>query len=96
MSKQGYTYILTNKRNTVLYTGVTSDLIQRIWQHKQKIISGFSKKYNLDKLVYYEVFDSISDAIKREKQLKSGSRNKKVKLIEQLNSRYHDLYHSLV
>jgi len=77
-----YIYLLTNKNNTVLYTGVTSDLKSRIWQHKTKHYpKSFSAKYNLEKLVYYEVFRDINQAIFREKQIKSGSRARKVKLI---------------
>jgi putative endonuclease len=67
MSKQYYIYIMTNKLNSVLYTGVTSDLEKRVYEHKSKLIEGFTKKYNVDKLVYYEVYDDINDAITREK-----------------------------
>ena len=74
--KNFYIYILTNKNNTVLYVGVTNNLTRRIWEHKSKLIAGFTKKYNVDKLVYYEVLDNLTDAIKREKQLKAGSRKK--------------------
>lgn len=70
MQKYGYIYILFNKRNGTLYTGVTSNLVQRIYQHKNKVIDGFSKKYDIDKLGYYEVFDDIESAIIREKQIK--------------------------
>ena len=79
MQKCGYIYILFNKRNGTLYTGVTSNLVQRIYQHKNKVIDGFSKKYNLDKLGYYEAFDDIESAIVREKQIKAGSRLNKIK-----------------
>ncbi len=72
--KSAYIYILTNKNNDVLYIGVTSDLTKRIWEHKNKVVDGFTKKYNLDKLVYYEAGESITDAIKREKQLKLAQR----------------------
>ncbi|MEM9926148.1 MAG: GIY-YIG nuclease family protein [Rivularia sp. (in: cyanobacteria)] len=74
MSKQYYIYIITNQHNTVLYTGVTNDLIRRIYEHKEKIIAGFTKKYNVNKLVYYEIFTDINSAITREKQIKAGSR----------------------
>jgi putative endonuclease len=85
-------YILTNKNNTVLYVGVTNNLTRRIWEHKSKLIEGFTKKYNVDKLVYFESFDNPDDAIKREKQLKAGSRKKKVELISKLNPEWKELY----
>ena len=92
MGKSGFIYILTNNNNTVLYVGVTSNITTRIRQHR----SGFFKKsftgrYNLTKLVYYEMFISIEDAIRREKQLKAGSRKKKVELIEKNNKEWKDL-----
>ena len=96
MQKCGYIYILFNKRNGTLYTGVTSNLVQRIYQHKNKVIDGFSKKYNLDKLGYYEVFDDIESAIVREKQIKAGSRLNKIKLIESINPDWKDLYDSIL
>ena len=77
MEKKGYVYILTNKHNTTLYVGVTSNLPKRIYEHKNKIIKGFTSKYNLNKLVYYEHYESIYEAIVREKQLKGGSRKRK-------------------
>lgn len=92
MIKNYYIYILTNKNNTVLYVGVTNNLTRRIWEHKSKLIAGFTKKYNVDKLVYYEVLDNPTDAIKREKQLKAGSRKKKLDLINKLNPEWNDLY----
>jgi putative endonuclease len=90
--KQPAIYITTNKHNGVLYTGVTSNLPQRIVQHKNKAINGFSSKYNCTMLVYYEVFDDIENAILREKQIKAGSRKKKIELIENLNPTWKDLY----
>ena len=90
--KSGYVYIMTNKNNTVLYTGVTSDLVKRVYEHKNKLADGFTRKYNAVKLVYYEVFDDISEAIRREKQIKGGSRDNKVRLIESMNPRWDDLY----
>jgi len=87
-----FIYILTNENNHVLYIGVTNDLVKRTWEHKNKITKGFSYKYNLNKLVYYEIFSSINDAIKREKQLKAGSRKKKIDLIISKNPRWEDLY----
>ena len=90
--KNYYVYILTNKNNTVLYTGVTNSLTRRGWEHKAKLISSFTKKYNVSKLVYYEVFDNPTVAIKREKQIKAGSRKKKIELINSLNKEWTDLY----
>ncbi|MGE4318572.1 MAG: GIY-YIG nuclease family protein [Deferribacterales bacterium] len=92
MRKHGYIYILTNKWGTTLYTGVTSDIVKRVYQHKEKMSEGFSKDYNLDKLVYYELFDDIEDAIAREKQIKAGSRKKKIELISSMNPQWKDLY----
>jgi putative endonuclease len=89
---KGFIYILTNISNSVLYTGVTSDLKERISQHKsKKHPDSFSAKYNISKLVYYERFDSIGEAIKREKQVKGGSRKKKVDLITRMNPEWGDL-----
>ena len=89
-----YIYILTNKNNTVLYTGVTNDLARRIDEHKNKLIKGFTERYNVDKLVYYEVFDFIELAIKREKQIKGYSRSKKNLLIDQKNPDRNELYNN--
>jgi putative endonuclease len=75
---QYYTYILTNKTHSVLYVGVTNNLQTRIWEHKQKVFTGFTAKYNCDKLVYFEEYNWIQDAIDREKQIKAGSRKKKL------------------
>ena len=92
VGKGGFVYIITNKNNTTLYTGVTSDLINRLIQHIQKLYpNSFSAKYNLNKLVYYEAFQSIESAIEREKQIKAGSRHKKIKLIESKNLNCYDL-----
>ena len=79
--KNGFVYMLTNKNKTVIYTGVTSDLEQRVWQHKQKVFEGFTKKYNCNKLVWFQAAEEISSAIAREKQIKSWSRKKKEALI---------------
>ncbi|MDX8411535.1 MAG: GIY-YIG nuclease family protein [Mariprofundaceae bacterium] len=92
MRRQGYVYIMTNQRNTVLYTGVTSDLIKRVWQHREKLVDGFTKRYNLVKLVWYENHEDIRDAIAREKQIKAGSRAKKEVLIAAMNPQCRDLY----
>lgn len=91
MERGGYIYILTNKHNTVLYVGVTHDLLERVQGHKSMLEEGFTKKYNITKLVYYEIFDLIEDAIAREKQLKGGSRAKKIALIMKMNPEYRDL-----
>jgi putative endonuclease len=88
-------YILTNQRNTVLYTGVTGDLISRVHQHREKLLPGFTNRYNVSKLVYYEVGHDASGAIAREKQIKAGSRRKKIELINWLNPQWRDLYEDL-
>ena len=91
--KPGFIYILTNKNNTTLYIGVTTNIISRIQQHKDKInLKSFTAKYNLDKLVYYEAYQEIGDAIGREKHLKAGNRANKIRLIESLNPTWRDLY----
>ena len=92
MERQYYIYIITNKDNNVLYTGVTNSLSRRAFEHKQKLNLGFAKKYNLTKLVYYEIFDNVYDAIKREKQIKGGSRKDKIELIYRFNKDWKDLY----
>ena len=90
--KPGFIYILTNKYNTTLYTGVTANLVQRVKQHQEKTNKkAFTARYNLIKLVYYEAFQMIGDAIAREKQIKAGSRAKKIKLIESINPNWDDL-----
>jgi len=89
-----YIYILTNKHNTVLYTGVTNDLARRCHEHKIKLNKGFTAKYNVDKLIYYEVFDYIDLAIKREKQIKGISRSKKDSLIDKVNPNRDELYNN--
>ncbi len=93
--KQPAIYIVTNKRDGVLYTGVTSNLIKRVAEHKSKAIEGFSSKYNCTALVYYEIFNNMENAILREKQVKSGSRKKKLTLIENLNPEWKDLYSNI-
>lgn len=86
---------MTNKRNTVLYTGVTNDLKRRVYEHKEKFVEGFTKKYNINKLVYYEVFQDAENAILREKQIKGGSRAKKIALINSFNPNWNDLYNDI-
>ena len=95
MNKQYYTYIMSNKGNTVLYTGVTNDLKRRVYEHRKKLVDGFAERYNIFKLVYYEVSQDIESAILREKQIKGGSRQKKVELISSMNKKWRDLYSEL-
>jgi putative endonuclease len=96
MERGGYVYIMTNITNSTLYIGVTSDLKVRVWQHKNKEYpNSFTSRYKLFKLVYYEGFSSIEEAIYREKQLKGWSRAKKIKLIENLNPEWEDLFDKL-
>jgi putative endonuclease len=96
MSKSYYVYILTNKWNIVLYAGITDNLVGRTWQHKEKVVKSFTSKYNINKLVYYEVYQNPEEAIKREKQLKGGSRKKKIDLITKMNPEWKDLYEDLI
>jgi len=91
-----YIYILTNQENRVLYTGVTNNLISRIWQHKEKLLKGFTSKYNLTKLVYYETFTEVCDAIKKEKYIKGKKRKYKIDLIEQGNKEWKDLWSPII
>lgn len=86
-----YVYILTNTHHNVLYTGVTNDLERRCYEHKQKRIKGFTQKYNVDKLIYFERFDSINSAIAREKQIKGFSKEKKLALINKVNNDWKEL-----
>lgn len=87
-----YIYILTNKNNTVLYTGVTNDLVRRVYEHKNKLAKGFTERYNIDKLVYYEVASNPQSAIEREKQIKGMVRRKKIELINATNPEWKDLW----
>ena len=95
-SKQYYIYIMTNFENGTLYTGVTNNLIRRVYEHKNKLMEGFTSKYDLNKLVYYEIFDSAESAITREKQIKGGSRKKKLNLINTFNKNWEDLYEKII
>ena len=95
MEKNFYVYILASKRNGTLYVGVTSDLVKRVWEHKNKLVEGFTKKYGVDKLVYYEQFQDVESAIKREKRLKNYNRRWKLGLIEKLNPEWKDLYEEI-
>ncbi len=91
MIKQYYVYIVTNKTNKVLYTGVTNDLKKRIYEHKEHLVKGFTSRYNVYKLVYYDMCEDIESAILREKQIKGWARKKKVSLIESMNPEWKDL-----
>ena len=91
-NRQYYVYILANRTNVALYVGVTNDLKRRVYEHKQQLASGYTGKYDIDKLVYYEVLDNPENAIIREKRLKGGSRARKNRLVESLNPQWRDLY----
>ena len=91
MNRQYYVYIVTNKGNEVLYTGVTNDLARRVWEHRNGVAEGFTSRYNAGRLVYYEAFDDSEAAITREKQLKKGPRKRKIALIEASNPGWQDL-----
>ncbi len=91
MDKQFFVYMVTNKNNYAIYTGVTNNLIRRIYEHKNKLIDGFTKKYNCNKLVWYEIHETSISAIEKEKQIKAGSRKKKIELINLENEEWKDL-----
>jgi putative endonuclease len=95
VKKQYFLYILTNQRHTVPYTGVTSELKARIYQHREKLLLGFTNRYNVSKLVYYECAEDVTAAITREKQIKAGSCRKKIELIDRFNPEWRDLYDDL-
>jgi putative endonuclease len=90
-----YVYILASRRNGTLYIGVTNNVIRRVFEHKEKFNNGFTKRYNVVKLVYYEIFEDINEAILREKRLKKWNRNWKLSLIEKDNNAWRDLYYEL-
>ena len=92
MNKQYYVYILANKKNGTLYVGVTSDLVKRIYEHKEGVVEGFKKKYGLKLLVYYEIYYDIKEAILREKRIKKWERRWKINLIQKENPDWQDLY----
>ena len=92
MEKSPCVYILASQRHGTLYTGVTSNLIKRVWEHRESLVSGFTKKYGVKMLVYYEMHESMEDAIRREKQIKEWKRGWKIELIEKKNPRWDDLY----
>ena len=87
--------MITNKHNTVLYTGITGDLPKRVYEHKEKLVNGFTKKYNVDKIVYFESFENVDNEIQREKQIKNYSRKRKEELINEFNEEWKDLYTEL-
>ena len=91
MFKQYYVYIATNKRNTVLYTGVTNNLVRRMYEHKNKLVEGFTSKYNINKLFFYEIFPTAIEAIAAEKKIKGWVRKKKINLIKSKNPNFGDL-----
>ena len=94
--KYFYVYVLASKQNGTIYIGVTSDLVKRVWEHKNNVVGGFIKKYVVHNLVYYETFEDIEEAIKREKQLKKWNRKWKLELIEKDNSEWKDLYEEII
>jgi putative endonuclease len=96
MTKYGYLYILASDRNGTIYTGVTSDLVRRVYEHKTNQVKGFTKRYNVHRLVYYEQYDDIITAIEREKQLKPWKRSWKLDLIEKDNPEWNDLYGEII
>ena len=95
MGKGGFIYIMANTRPT-LYTGVTSNLIKRVWEHKNHVVKGFTQKYNLSKLVYFESFETIDQAIIREKQIKDMNRQDKLEMITKINQNLEDLYSKII
>lgn len=96
MKRMGYVYIMASKRNGTLYIGVTSDLIKRAYEHRSHAVVGFTDKYRVELLVWYEIHDSIESAILREKQLKKWNRSWKIRIIEEMNPSWQDLYDSLL
>ena len=96
MEKTYCVYILASNRYGTLYTGITSDLVKRVWQHREKLVDGFTKEYDVKKLVWYEIHEDVLSAITREKQIKKWNRAWKIRLIQELNPRWEDLYDSVV
>lgn len=94
--KQPAVYLLASKRNGTLYTGVTSDLVKRVWEHRNGVVDGFTQKYSVHSLVYYELAEDMNAAIAREKQIKGGSRAKKLAMIESMNPDWRDLYDDIL
>ena len=91
MARSFFVYIMTNRRKTVLYTGVTNNLPRRVHEHKEKLTPGFASRYNVTDLIYYEMAETAEAAISREKQLKAGSRRRKIELIKSMNPTWRDL-----
>jgi putative endonuclease len=96
MDKQPAVYILSSRKNGTLYVGVTSDLIQRIWEHRNDLVEGFTKRYGVHHLVWYEMHESMDSALKREKRMKDWKQEWKVQLIEKTNPNWEDLYYSII
>jgi putative endonuclease len=96
VNKQPAVYILASKRNGTLYIGLTSDLVKRVWEHKNNLVEGFTKRYGVHQLVWYELHESMASAIEREKRLKEWNRKWKLELIESNNPNWQDLYHTIV
>ena len=96
MSKQPAVYILASKKNGTLYVGVTSDLVKRVWEHRNNLVEGFTKRYGIHQLVWYELHESVDSAIRREKRLKDWKRKWKVQLIEKTNPDWEDLYPMII
>jgi len=95
MDKQPAVYILASRRNGTLYVGVTSNLVRRIWEHKNNMVEGYTKRYGVHLLVWFEIHDNMESAIKREKQIKEWKRKWKLELIESKNADWQDLYHTI-
>lgn len=96
MSKHPAVYILASKKNGTLYVGVTSDLVKRVWEHKQDLVEGFTKRYGVHDLVYYEMRAEMTEAIRREKQIKKWNRAWKIELIEKANPEWRDLWEDIL
>jgi putative endonuclease len=96
VGKEYCVYIMTNNHNTVIYSGVTNDLARRVYEHKNRLGGIFTRKYNICKLVYYEVTDNVYSALAREKQIKGGSRKKKIDLVNSVNPEWRDLYEEIL
>lgn len=96
MSKEAYVYMMTNYKDNVIYTGITCDLVKKVYEHKYNLVEGFASRYKIKKLVYFEKMEDIEDAVEREKQIKTGSRLKQTLLIESKNMEWRDLYFEIL
>lgn len=96
MTKQGYVYIMSNKPFGTLYVGVTSNLVKRVYEHREKLVEGFTSEYGLTRLVYFETHERVDDAIRREKQMKEWNRNWKLRQVMEMNPEWKDLYDDIV